>query len=230
MTRHSDDILSDEKLGEGSGTFMYWRKPDGWIVIGPAWPVEYRRQAKKGMTALEEYGEFDDNPKEWNIHLDPYKQILERGGAKEFCMDQILEAGWHRKAPYRVVFPQLEDNEKHEDFICSYCRKPFVKEVHLYNHQSITHKEVSAQQNLASALGKVLSQNQGGGANSELIALLTKMVADMQETQKEQEKRMAMLMEKLGETEELIDLEELVDNPDREGPDRPTRGRPRKNF
>jgi hypothetical protein len=35
--------------------------------------------------------------------------IFQRGGAKEFCLNQIFEHNWHLRAPYREVeFPQLE--------------------------------------------------------------------------------------------------------------------------
>lgn len=132
-----------------SGQFMYWRKADGWIVTGPAWPQEYARMVQKGMKPLDRYGRFADEPRVWDIRRQPYRQLLQQGGASEFTVAQVLELGWHRQPPMAgVTFPQLA-SVNHKDVMCEFCRRPYLSEEDLHRHQSISHRERAQNQQLA---------------------------------------------------------------------------------
>src|SRR3990167_1717891 len=59
----------------------------------------------------------------WNPAVEPWRLILQRGGAKEFPIDQILAYHWHINPPYReAVFPQLEGVDV-TDYFCHECDK-----------------------------------------------------------------------------------------------------------
>jgi len=75
---------------------------------------------EKGDEILRKYGFFQQGPR--SNTADRYKKILENGGVREFCLEQILELGWHRKPPKGIKFPQLEGLSP-IDHKCKYCGK-----------------------------------------------------------------------------------------------------------
>lgn len=217
VTALGEDVLVSSKadLGEGamadSAQYGYWRKPDGWITTSGVWPTNYIKKARQGWAALDrEYGTFLDETKEWSIRKDPYRRLLERGGAKEFPVDQILELGWHRDPPRvkgrAVHFPQLTGVET-EDVQCLYCRRWFITSIHLHKHQSVMHKEIAQNEQLARVLGENARAVTAGTSSSlgdavqmigQLIQQLAKRQEDQEARQERQEARLLSLLERLG--------------------------------
>lgn len=171
---------------------MYWRKPDGFIVIAPAWPTEFMKRVKQGFEPLNEYGEFYlDKVKgmqAWSAHREPYRQIFARGGADAFTVAQVLEHGWDLKAPYpQVRFPQLDGLDVARSK-CNHCSASFVDgepwglmsgEDRLDRHVQLQHKEKSANDSLARAIGN--SQ----GEITEGLSSVLQMMADRMASQDE---------------------------------------------
>ena len=153
---NSADLAGRYDDGSGGGLFMYWKKPadspePGFIVIDGGHPVDLAEFSKRGFTPLWKYGQFEDFDKsaKWDMRRDPWRRILELGGAEEFPIEQILEFGWHKRPPRKgVVFPQLAGIEV-EEHKCSYCRRVFRALEDLQRHESIAHTTTSQQTQLA---------------------------------------------------------------------------------
>lgn len=98
------------------GTHIYWRLENDWIAHGEAHAAAWAQRMKRAHTPLQQYGQFaysrnsiDADGEPWDARAQPWRMIFQKGGAKEFCLDQIFEHNWHLRAPYREVeFPQLE--------------------------------------------------------------------------------------------------------------------------
>lgn len=188
-----------------SGRLMYWRETEtGQIIYASAHPGDLSRMLKFGYTPLYKYGTFRDvNGKDegnWRPNVDPYRRILERGGEAEFTAEQVVQLGWDRKAPKlrngrTVVFPQLADRET---FIkkCPACRRTFsaltAEEVdaQLRKHESIGHRDVSQQQQLARVLAETTTEMHGPTAQ------VLKMLVDAQNAQAA---AMTALMDKIAQ-------------------------------
>ena len=119
----------------GKGQHGYYRRGDnGWIITGPVWPsyradMEYKDNvflAKYGVFLYDMPGNktvFDVNGRNFSPVTEPWRQIFQKGGAKEFPLDQIIAFRWHIRPPYREVkFPQLAQVEIH-NFFCPECDK-----------------------------------------------------------------------------------------------------------
>ena len=118
----------------GRGLHGYYRRGDGgWIVVAATTPANRSHYEYKGFTHLPQYGEFKNgtsggSPKEqdargvaWNPADEPWRLILQKGGAKEFPVSQIIAYHWHVRPPYRdLEFPQLAD-VKIIDYQCPEC-------------------------------------------------------------------------------------------------------------
>lgn len=127
----------------GRGRHGYYKKPDGWIVVAATTPSNRRDYEYKGFIYLPQYGEFvngsaqpraaakerDARGNPWNPALEPWRLIFQRGGAKEFPVDQIIAYRWHIHPPYREVqFPQLAGNEI-TNYGCPECDKGIFSSV-----------------------------------------------------------------------------------------------------
>lgn len=202
-------VATERSIGFGSrpdsGKFMYWRKPDGRIVIKPAWPTEYLRYSELGFTPLSRYGHFFNETKEWNSHVDPYRRILELHGAHEFTVPQIRELGWHRKPPVvqgrPVHFPQL-DGQQSDDIQCKYCGRWFPDQLRLNKHQSVIHREVSGNEQLARVMAEA-AREQATGPLGDVLRILgqqqqtmQQLLVAMQQRQEQQEQRFNALLER----------------------------------
>lgn len=179
-----------EGLKGQNGAWCYWRIPertdaDGNVqharIVGkPAWPSEFMRQMRKGMQPLTQYGEFFPEKmgykgQTWQYQQNPFRLLLLKGGAKEFSVGQVLELGWHRKAPIKgVEFPQLAGYEG-EDVVCGTCRKKFLTVEHLQAHESIAHTTLSSHK----ALGRQLAEATQGvmAGSNESMAKALEMLA-----------------------------------------------------
>ena len=120
------------------GAHAYVRRPDGWIASAPTSIGNKRDYEGRGFQYLLQYGEFimspangtpmakDHNGVPWNPFGEPWRKILQEGGAKEFGVPQLVSLRWHIKPPYRgVSFPQLDGVVVH-DFQCPECERPTV--------------------------------------------------------------------------------------------------------
>lgn len=176
-----DFSRGEEGMDRKSGRYCYWRTPThredgepipggGFIVIGPAWPVEVARQYEKGMRRLRRYGEFPlrDLRARWNSLQEPYRLLFARGGAHEFSIEQVIAHKWHVKPPYKGVrFPQLENAlatgelapEDLQAVKCPYpgCGRTFANEEHLKKHEGVMHAERANQNQLARAIAGATS-------------------------------------------------------------------------
>lgn len=205
----SDAILpgtSGEDAG-GSKPSQYWIRPDEWLCIQPSWPTEAAYLYARGFRSLKDrFGVFFKKQAGWDTQQEPWKRIFERGGADVFCVEQILEHGWHRTAPYAgVVFPQIEELEAdelgrrwllksgprggtvHQDVRCGHCGKLYLTEGNLLNHEQIAHRETSANNALGRAIarGQVDAMTAGMGELSGPLAEAIKMLAASQAQQAE---------------------------------------------
>lgn len=200
----ADDFGVDEK----SYGYCYWRNKDtGYIVVAPAWGNEYKRQQKKGMEPLNEYGEFlfpYDKRYTWFVNRDPYYLLFLKGGAREFSERQIREHGWDRKPPYRgVEFPQLAGVTAPEEATCPYCRKkmPRLPEAGrlLQNHIQVMHQESSQANQMTEAFAKAQSNLAGVTAapQMEMMSLLAQSIQSLARAQAEQAERQRATDERL---------------------------------
>lgn len=181
-----------------SFTWMYWRKTDLDIVAAPGWPTEFRRQVVKGMVPLAKYGEFlpDDPERGINVNRDAYSRLLAQGGAEEFSVKQVLEMGWHRNPPKNkrgqpYEFPQLP--EEITEYPCSFCPKVLLSEVDRRRHESIAHKEISSQSQLARLLGEATS-GQIAPAMADMFKMMLENQARLEERANANDQRLEGLL------------------------------------
>lgn len=160
----------------------YWRRSDGWITHAHADEHNIRTYKDKGMTPLEQYGKFFLTPilrrDKFNRLIAtqdtfnrPWAVILQKGGAHQFPLDQVIAHNWHRNCSY-IWYEELPDKlfNKHtvtlvrngrryrdpatgqrafpqldgfvsQDFICRSCGNVYNYEEHLNAHRLISHKE-----------------------------------------------------------------------------------------
>ena len=130
--------------------FMYWRKPDGWIVANPGHPMAFASRTKRGWTPLSQFGSFvpgrasiDNQGVPYDAAREGWKmgfQVDSDGFAKEFKVEQIIAYGWHITPPYREVkFPQLEGMEI-PAYECPECvHLPFYQASSLATHLKVGH-------------------------------------------------------------------------------------------
>jgi hypothetical protein len=127
----------EAQVAPGKGQHGYYKKADGWVVVASTTPSNRRDYEYKGFVYLHQYGEFtngsaqpraasrerDARGNPWNPALEPWRLIFQRGGAKEFPIDQIIEYRWHIRPPYKeVTFPQLAGLEI-TNYGCPECDK-----------------------------------------------------------------------------------------------------------
>ena len=124
--------LPEVKTPPGHGEHGYYRKPNGWIVTAPVWATFRADMEYKGFQFLPQYGAFtidqpwgnpnkDARGQPFNSATEPWRIIFQKGGAKEFPVEQIIAFRWHINSPYgEVKFPQLDGVEVH-DLWCPEC-------------------------------------------------------------------------------------------------------------
>lgn len=128
---------------------IYWRKPDGYIVVGPSAipgpdgrPLTSQAEAKmrRGWEPLIEFSYTNrissKTQQRETIEVtqdrlgtpDWAYWLFANGGAHLFTIDQIVESHWHLKPPYYLagtraedVFPQLAEWDVPEAYWCPAC-------------------------------------------------------------------------------------------------------------
>lgn len=119
----------------GKGQHGYYKRGDnGWIITAPAWPTFRNDLEFKGCHFLDRYGTFlydmpgnrtvfDVNGRNYSPVTEPWRAIFQKGGVREFPLEQIIAYRWHLRPPYREVkFPQLEGVRIY-DLYCPECEK-----------------------------------------------------------------------------------------------------------
>lgn len=87
-----------EATEQGTGSYIYYRRPDGsigWGAVGDNQFEKFKRMAER-WEPLEQYGYF-----QWDDYActHPYEALLVRGGAAEFAVKQLVELGYHHRPP-----------------------------------------------------------------------------------------------------------------------------------
>ena len=146
---------------------IYWRKPDGWIIVGPSAvrgangrPLTAQAEGwiRRGYEPLIEYS-YTDRVSDKTGHRDTietnadklntpdrYWWLFKNGGAHLFSIKQIVEHHWHIKPPYGLptsVFPQLLEWEVPDPYWCPVCpgtRPPKNSEEQVVTHLQIEHR------------------------------------------------------------------------------------------
>lgn len=96
---------------------IYYRKPDGWIVVGPSrngtCVTDFIR---RGFEPLYQYGGIPNDPVHWEDSH--WTTILQHpAGPAEFPVDQVLTLRWYTEEDCPipgVVFPQLKGHKVKE--------------------------------------------------------------------------------------------------------------------
>ena len=175
-----------ERTSRG-GLHMYYHRPqNGEVTFSAAWETEYLSRLRSGFIPLPQYGTFvlTERPGDrWVPNKDPWRQILERGGIKEFPLHQILELGWHLTPPKvngkPIEIPQLK-GKTIPDYICPFCFRPerhFYAERLLNSHMTVMHKEQAGQMRAAQQLEKALQ----AASNPEAMRILADAIRELKD-------------------------------------------------
>lgn len=200
------------------GLNAYWRRADGGIALVDGGPNGMQTYTRKKWTFLGEYGLWSlSRQGNWDPMNDPYRRILERGGIKEFALDQILELNWHRK-PHPVlqrqidalvtagvasdvaleaVIPQLKGFER-QDFPCpnASCRGRVFNDAASLNAHEIIHKQDVQTRQLGEAITKATMAGQAASAETmaEAIGAIASLVQRLAVGQEDMQKNFAALL------------------------------------
>jgi hypothetical protein len=82
-------VIADEGL-------VYCRFPNGEIAACDSSPMELMKKINRGITPLNDYGQFGSNV----YYMEhPYEPLFQAGGAHELSVDQIITLGYHLRPP-----------------------------------------------------------------------------------------------------------------------------------
>lgn len=136
----------------------YWRKEDGWIVVGAGPDTAQGKRWKDGgreplvsLSITDRFSPKTNLPErieyaEDKLATEPYYWLFQNGGAKEFTIQQIVEHHWHITPPYGLstdVFPQLKEWDVPDPLWCHVCpagKPPFNSIPQIIQHGQIAHK------------------------------------------------------------------------------------------
>lgn len=146
---------------------IFWRKPDGWIVVGPSAvrgsdgrPLTAQAEGliRRGWEPLVDYSYTDRiSPKTGQRETievtedrlatpDRYYWLFANGGAHLFTIEQIVEHHWHITPPFglpKTVFPQLDEWDVPEPYYCPACpgdRPPKNSDEQVMQHLMVEHR------------------------------------------------------------------------------------------
>lgn len=194
-------VVNGLGVEDQSYKYCYWRKADGYITVGGYWPTARADQAEDGWEPLRQYGFFlltniDDAGHIWRVNTEPFRQLFERGGAKEFCVEEIVEHQWHFKPPYKgVTFPQLAGVKVSDPVRCTRCagQRWFNTIDQLTKHEAIMHADEAGNKALARNLAE---------ANAPSTEALTQALNLLAEKQAKSDKILELLISRLMADEE----------------------------
>ena len=141
--QHDGSGFSDGEERTKNLGWMYYRKPDGWIVAAPGDAVSRKHNEFCGWEPLEQYGQYTMRMLSGSDFAKPdlFFQLFKNGGAHEFIKEQVIEHGWHRNPPDGVTFWQVDNKDFANDVQCPFCFHIFAQQAHLDKHVGITHKD-----------------------------------------------------------------------------------------
>lgn len=134
------------------GDFMYYKKPDGWIIPAQSAPNYFAGKLARGFTPLPQYGTFTPGEKSedtrgipFDAHVEMWRVIFQKNGAEAFPVEQVIAYNWHLVPPYAgVTFPQMEGVDVPE-LDCPECDlMPCHDVADLATHLRIRHKYARA--------------------------------------------------------------------------------------
>ncbi len=171
--------------GQGIPTYGYYRQPDGFITVSPATETEELVYRKRGWEPLSQYGRVLMASAYAADH--PLEALFQFGGAKELCVDQIVQQALHIHPPIvpvcgqrlgdrhkrhakscwngakPVEFPQLENPPP--ALHCRFCDRDDLptKEAQA-QHETVVHKDEKGEIRMGEALASALTEGlQGSG-------------------------------------------------------------------
>ena len=207
MTMDLSTGILRELVGEGasdiaiaprrrSKELMYWKtcqredcqrhiEQRGWVTMGPAFQpftaTEYVEFMEfKHATPLPAYGSSISN--EMAIGPTRFKMLLEKGGIKEFAIDQLIAYGWHRMESILTARPDVaEATITLREYICEHgCptvgpRARVFSTIEGYKaHTKVMHSEAAAPEAVGRAIATTLQR--GTGVNAPDIASIAAAV------------------------------------------------------
>ena len=212
-TTISTNILRD-LVGQGAGEvaltprrqrskeFMYWRtcqrdncerhvEQRGWVTVGPAFQpftaTEYVEfMETKHATPLQDYGHSVSN--EMAIGPSRFKMLLEKGGIKEFAVDQLIAYGWHRMESVLAARPDVAaavSTGGFQDYICEHGCPVVGRRARVFStlegykaHVKVAHSESAAPEAVGRAIANNLKGNVAGNA-PDIASIAAAVVAAM---------------------------------------------------
>ena len=123
----------------GPMSAMYYRKPDGWIIVGQSHATAFQEYMQRGFVPLN-YGQISAEGKGLTSAEALERLLTLPGGIAEFPVDQIVAYRWHLDPPIEgLKFPQL-DGMEFMSFECPECsRASFSDASVLAKHLRIKH-------------------------------------------------------------------------------------------
>ena len=130
------ETIPNEDQGESGLPWQYYKRPElgshaGYIVYAPGGPgpagrrelTSFSKYITKGFKAITGYGPAPLPSQVYNRPGAEFIPMLQKGGAREFPIKQILENRWHVNPPVAgVIFPQVEEvRDIVRHFLCREC-------------------------------------------------------------------------------------------------------------
>lgn len=174
--------INDPQIRRASPGFGYYRQPNGYITVSVTSAMERMNYMEEGWQPLTQYGSFDMATEYMANH--PFEPLFMQGGAGELPLRQVIDNGFHVKAPIiprcgqplgpthkrhsdrcwpgkAVVFPQLpEDTPK---FPCRFegCNRSLPgselpTKSALDRHETVMHKEERGDITTGNVLGEAI--------------------------------------------------------------------------
>ena len=190
-TTVEQEALARSQSG-GMLTYGYYRQPNGWITVSPMSDMDELKYHKEGWTALTQYGRVEMSS-EYAVD-NPLEPLFQRGGAKELCVEQILQMGLYvkpillpscgtslgqfhkRHSPpcwqntTQVHFPQLDGMTDFGPFTCRFCAAVKPTEAARNQHESVAHKEEKGDIRTGETLAEALIKGLGGRTETPATA------------------------------------------------------------
>lgn len=76
------------------GMYQYYRQPNGYITVSPAFGTDMLRYMMEGWTPLTRYGRFKLNQ---HVHEHKFEWLFQKSGQLEVPIAQLIEEGFHTR-------------------------------------------------------------------------------------------------------------------------------------
>ena len=213
MTMDLSTGVLRELVGEGASDIaiaprrrskehMYWKscqradcqrhiEQRGWVTTGPAFQpftaTEYVEFMEfKHATPLPEYGSSVSN--EISIGPTRFKMFLEKGGIKEFPIDQLVAYGWHRMESVLTARPDVaEATTTLREYVCEHGCPVVGPRARIFStlegykaHTKVMHSEAAAPEAVGRAIANTLQR--GAGVNAPDVASIAAAIVSALQT------------------------------------------------